>query len=139
MVNKVKVRRVSFVDSVTVDCLVVNAENALSDLDAAIALLQEWMRFRDLDYYRICSPDPNGSRRIFFYEVSELSGVYWARDRGEKPVDVCDPIVPRSADWDNRLSRVHTLASQVDAQLVFPFTREKARIGEAVAVEKSFK
>jgi hypothetical protein len=107
---------VHFDDPVTVTCLVANAETALADQQAAVALLREWMRFKKLDYYRIACPDCNGTRRMFFYEVSESEGVYWARDRGEDPVDLEGPIVPQSADWDAPLSKLRFLAEQVDAE-----------------------
>jgi hypothetical protein len=116
--DKVKVRRPSFTDAVIVDCLVVRAEDALPDQDAAVALLKEWMRFADLDYYRIASPDHRGSRRVFFYEVSDSAGVYWARDRGEDPVDISGPIAPQSADWDAMLAWLEVVAEKVDAKLV---------------------
>jgi hypothetical protein len=124
--DKTKVRRASFVDSVIVDCLVVHAEDALPDKDAAIALLQEWMRFENLDYYRIHSPDRSGSRRVLFYEVSKSAGVYWARDRGEEPLDFDGPITPRCTDWDTMLSHLQVLAEQVDAELVL--LRPEARV-----------
>jgi len=133
----VSVRRASFVDSVVVDCLVVSAEDALPNLDAAIALLQEWMRFGNLDYYRISSPDRNGSRKIVFYEVSDSAGVYWARDRGENPLEFGGPIEPRSTGWDDGLSRLKALAVQVDARLSFPRVREGAHVERAVAPQSS--
>ena len=119
-------RRASFVDSVIVDCLVVHAEDALPAKDAAIALLQEWMRFENLDYYRIHSSDRSGSRKVLFYEVSKSAGVYWARDRGEEPLDFDGPITPRCTDWDTMLSHLQVLAEQVDAELVL--LRPEARV-----------
>lgn len=118
--DKARVRRPSSSDSVLVKCLMLRAEDALPDQEGAVALLQEWMRFENLDYYRIHSPDPNGSRKMVFYEVSEMAGVYWARDRGEDPVDFSGPIAPRSNDWDAMLSQLQTLAAQVDAELILP-------------------
>ena len=116
--DKTKVWQASLSASVFVKCLVVRAEDALPDQDAAIALLQEWMRFENLDYYRIHSPDLNEPRKILFYEVSESAGVYWARDRGENPADFSGPIASRSTDWDAMLSHLQALAAQVDAELI---------------------
>ena len=113
-------RRVQFDGPVAVVCLVVNAETALASPDVAVSILQEWVRFEELDYYRIASPDCNGTRRVFFYEVAESIGVYWARDRGEDPVDLKVPISKRTARWDPILSQLHTIAQKVDAELVLP-------------------
>lgn len=118
--DQARVRRPSSSDPVLVKCLVVREEDALPDQEAASALLQDWMRFENLDYYRIHSPDRNGSCKMLFYEVSDMSGVYWARNRAEDPVDFSGPIAPQCTDWDAMLSHLQALAAQVDAVLVFP-------------------
>ncbi len=115
--EKVTVWRRSLSKDVSVSCLVLRIEEALADKDAAIALLQAWMRSETLDYYRIASPDRDGSHKMLLYEVSEASGLYWARDRGEDPVDF-GPVVLQPLDWEVALLEMKDLAAQVDADLV---------------------
>ena len=118
--EKVNVSRGGLRGSVPVDCLVLNAETALEDENVAIATVQAWMRFKQLDYYRIASPDCDGSRRVCFYEVSKSTGVYWARDRGDSPLDIKGPIAPQTAAWDAVLSRLETIVRDVEVGLVVP-------------------
>jgi hypothetical protein len=107
-----------------VKCLVIDAKDALSDRDTAIALLRDWMRFVDQDYYRIHAP---ASRYRLYYDVREQKGVYWTMDQGDVLLDF-GPITPSSTDWDTTLLQIQALAAQVDAQLVFPSARDEARI-----------
>ena len=100
----------------TVHCLLIRAANALPSKETAVALLQAWMRFEDLDYYRIHNPLEG---RILYYETLEQTGVYWARDQGGEPAEL-GFIAPRPASWDGPLSQLRVLAVQVDAGLVLP-------------------
>jgi len=120
-----KVRRASLDEPVGVTCLVIRDDGALPDRDEAIGILQEWMRFEDLDYYRIACPDCNRVRRMLFYEVLDREGVYWARDQGDVPLEL-GPIAPRPANWDAPLSQIQTRAARIDAGLILP--RAKAAL-----------
>jgi hypothetical protein len=115
--EKVKVRRAHFDDAVTATCLVIGAKRTLATRQVALAMLRDWMRFEDLEYYRIASPDCHGSQWMLFYEVSESVGVYWVRDRGD-PIDIEGSVIPRSADWDAPLSELMALAGRIQAELV---------------------
>lgn len=113
----VKVRRAGYTSAMPVRCLVVRSEDALPTFEEALAVLRRWMRFEQLDYYRITCPDRHGSCTIFFYEVPEESGTYWARDQGDDPVDFDRPIRVPTAEWDHGLSLLQTAAAEVDVTL----------------------
>jgi len=126
--DSAKVRRASLDEPVGVTCLVIRDDAALPNRDEAIGILQEWMRFEDLDYYRIACPDCNRVRRMLFYEVLDREGIYWAKDRGDAPLEL-GPITPRPANWDVPLLQIQTRAARVDAGLILP--RAKAALDRA--------
>ncbi len=100
-----------------VDCLVVLAPEALSDQEAAVALLQEWMEAEEIDYYRIIPTgrnDPKGKTRLIFYDVLEQKGRYWVQDQGGKGHELGAMTLP-TREWDLTLSQLRTLATQLDA------------------------
>ena len=107
-----------------VHCLVIGAANALPSKEVAIAMLQGWMRFEGLDYYRINNP-PGG--RVLYYEALEQKGMYWAKDRGDQPSEL-GSIDPEAAEWDAHLSRLQRLAARIDAGLILP--RAKAALAQ---------
>lgn len=115
--ENVKARRTGYANAMPVRCLVIHSEEALSTLDKALDVLRQWMRFEELDYYRITCPDQYGSCTVFFYEVSEDSVVYWARDREQEPVDVDRQIRSGATEWDHRLSILETAASEANITL----------------------
>jgi hypothetical protein len=99
-----------------VDCLVVQAPNALADRDEAMTLLQEWMESEALDYYRITTTGRNGDgskTRLIFYDVPEQRGKYWNKVQGGKGFDF--EIVPLTIkEWDAILHQLVVLADQID-------------------------
>jgi hypothetical protein len=115
--EEVKVHRPSVGMEVTVECLVLCAEKALSDKETAISILQDCMHVKDLDYYRLASPDHNGSARMLLYDVTDKMGIYWARDRGEDAVDF-GQISVEPLSWEISLEKMELLANKVDASLV---------------------
>lgn len=121
--ENVRVRRAYLNEPVTVKCLVASPEIALADQDIALAVLREWMRFEKLDYYRIACPDCNGTRRVFFYETFDSTGVYWARDRRGDPVDIKGEVLPSPAAWEAVLSQLRALAEQLDAEAGLPVSK----------------
>ena len=110
-----------------IKCLVVSAGDGLPDAGVAVAMLREWMRFEDLDYYRI---QDSASARLLYYEGLEQKGLYWTRDQGEQSIG---SVVPASADWDATLSQIQSRAAQVDTRLTLPPKSEEACI-EATAM-----
>ena len=112
--EKVRVYREPLERADTVDCLVVKLHDALADKDKAVSLLKAWMRFADLDYYRICNAHGN---RLLFYEGLQHKGVYYATDRDGKEVAV-GQVEPEVAAWDVPLAHVRGLATQVEEGLV---------------------
>ncbi len=115
----VTVRRLSLDREVDVDCLVLCNETALADYETANLILQAWMRFKKLDYYRLAAPDHNGSAKMMLYEVSDGAGVYWARDLGKEPIDF-GPVMLETLDWEVNHLKLNKLADQVNASLVLP-------------------
>jgi hypothetical protein len=113
----VKVLRTGYTNPMPVRCLVIRSEVALSTLDGALAVLRRWMRFERLEYYRITCPDRRGSCTIFFYEVPERSGTYWARRQGQDPLDFDRSVRASSSDWSDALSVLERAAAEVDVAL----------------------
>lgn len=128
--EKTRVYREPLERADTVDCLVVRPQDALADKDAAMLLLQAWMRFQKLEYYRICTADGN---RLLFYEGLEQKGLYYAKDLGGKEVAV-GQVEPEVAAWDASVARLRALASHVEEELVL-VAREPsvASLGEGVS------
>lgn len=92
-----------------VDCLIVHSPQALSDMNAGLSLLAEWMRVENLDYYRIVCP-ANG--RILFYDKTARSGRYWARDLEQEAVDF-GPIQLPARPWDPAISEMRRSANKI--------------------------
>lgn len=105
-----------------VECLVVRVDGALADKHETIAMLKEWMRFESLDYYRIYTPFTG---RLLYYDMSQQKGVYWAKDRGENPLDL-GAIVPRPSDWDDILSQMQIVAARVEERASLVLSRAEA-------------
>ncbi len=59
--------------SVSVYCLTIAAPNSIPDRETAIAVLQQWMNFQPLPYYRIASSDCN---RLLWYDAESGEGLY---------------------------------------------------------------
>jgi hypothetical protein len=128
--EEVKVRRASFQDAVSVNCLVLKTIDALASKDQAIDVLRMWMRFEDLDYYRITAPGQNGSNVVLFYEVFEAAGVYWSGILEEEPVDF-GQVALQPLRWEVALSPLKVLAEQLDTELILTPTRvEVASLGQ---------
>jgi hypothetical protein len=101
--------------SVWVDCLVMHAPEALSDQEAAVALLQQWMEAEELDYYRITttgSNDPKGKTRLIYYDVLEQKGRYWVQERGGRGQELGAMTLP-TREWDPALAQLQELAAQL--------------------------
>lgn len=96
-----------------VDCLALRVDDGLLSKDVAVSLLQTWMRFEDLDYYRIRT---NTSNRILFYEGLEQEGLYYARDLDEEAA--VGPVEREVLEWDLALARLEKLAAELEEGLV---------------------
>jgi hypothetical protein len=131
--EKTRVYREPLEGADTVDCLVVRPNGALADKDAAVSLLQAWMRFQELEYYRICTADGN---RLLFYEGLEQKGLYYAKDLGGKEIAV-GQVEPEVAAWDVPVARLRALANQVEEELVLVVREPSvASLGEGVSWTK---
>lgn len=99
-----------------VDCLVIDAPEALNDHESAVALLQEWMEAEKIDYYRIKTTgrhDPKGKTRLIFYDELEQKGKYWVEEQGGKGYELRAITTP-AREWDLTLAQLQTLAAQLD-------------------------
>ncbi len=128
--EKAKVYRERLGRADLVDCLVAQVDDALLTKDAAVSLLQTWMRFADRDYYRICTAKGN---RILFYESPAKEGLYYAKDLGEEET-VVGLVEPEAVPWDVALAHLRTLASQVEGRLELAVHKSSAAsLGESVS------
>jgi hypothetical protein len=107
-----------------VECIEIHAHGALPDSDVAREMLQDWMRFEKLDYYRIHST-PTG--RVAFYDVQEKQGTYWAPDSGIL-VDF-GALSPARRPWHDPLDEMHEIASELNTQLTLPVVDERVDAG----------
>lgn len=97
----------------TVDCLQVRVPEMLATKEAAVALLQEWMSFERLDYYRIAAEKRgNSPAPLIFYQVSNQRGKYSTREPGKQAQDL-EAIPLPARDWDSSLAKLRTLAIQL--------------------------
>lgn len=97
----------------TVDCLQVRVPEMLATKEAAVALLQEWMSFEHLDYYRIAAEKRgNSPAPLIFYQVSNQRGKYSTREPGKQAQDLEAIPLPARA-WDSSLAKLRTLAIQL--------------------------
>ncbi len=99
-----------------VTVLVLQAKSALSTMEDALAILGQWMSFEKLDYYRIATPDVDGTRRMLFFDVTKSDGVYWNRQAGQPPKAFVR-VAPVLRDWETSLERLRKLAAQVDSKV----------------------
>jgi hypothetical protein len=127
--ERVKVRRESFANAVTVKCLSMQAGAALIDEETAVAVLQAWMQFEKLDYYRLAYPDANAARRLVFYEVADSSGVYWDKDGDLTPVELA-AVLPSDTQWNKRLHELRQSAARLNQDLTLRVTRHIDDIAE---------
>lgn len=91
------------------DCLVVNVPGSLWDWEQARGLLELWMEFESLDYYRIACPIDGA---VIFYEPPTKSGVFWSNKPGEQPMDFGE-VVPLPSEWRAIFEKMKSLAAGI--------------------------
>lgn len=103
------------------DCLVLRLADSTLDEDTAVAVVREWIRFENRDYYRISAPSTTQFNTMLYYDARAREGMYWAKSQGEDD-RATGPMTALSAVWDTTLSRIRALAAQVDAAVRTPST-----------------
>jgi len=103
-----------------VKCLVLVNSRPLTKQVQALKLLAFWMRYEELDYYRISYPAAQNADYLLFYNVPENSGAYWEKIKGQTPVDFNGPIALASLPWDTRITHLQLLAQGLNARLALP-------------------
>ena len=126
---KANVARESFVDGVSVDCVVLPMCGALASHTAALDVLQAWMRWDERDYYRIASPDCNNARELIFFDRTGGYGMYRSDSLSAGPVEFTS-IPIEAAPWDVELSRLRAAAAELESQITLPIEREQERAGQ---------
>jgi len=106
--ERVDVYRETVGGTVPVECLVIDSFESLRSADEAEALIADWMRFKNLDYYRIVTPASNNAQRVALYEVQRRSGVFW--DRQTKQQTELGPITVSPLPWVARMGHMRHLA-----------------------------
>lgn len=115
--DKTKVNRPAIRQEIFANRLLL-PQNILFEQQQAITILKEWMRFETVDYYRLAVLTPEGKEvRLLFYETAEQSGIFWAKDTGDEPVDF-DKIKLDSLDWEITLRHLQTLAAKLEKSLI---------------------
>lgn len=126
---KANVARESFVDRVSVDCVVLPLCGALASQSAAVDVLQAWMRWDNRDYYRIASPDCNKARELIFFDRTSGCGIYSAVGSSSGPVEFTS-IPVTAASWDATLSQLRAVAAELESQITLPIEQEQEREGQ---------
>lgn len=117
---KVKVRRTKGgrVSESLVKCLVVRQPNTQPTAKDAKALLREWMRYEELDYYRISFNLPDSKLQVLYFDVPGKAGLYWDEvTNSEEPFTAVEPI---TRPWDAALLELTGLARQANERLRVP-------------------
>jgi hypothetical protein len=116
--ERVQVQRLGATRSTMVDCLVIDAPNGLQTAEEAIAILQSWMQFKELPYYRLTSLDSDRSQRVAWYETALQSGLYWDRQT-DQAIDL-HTIFPKPELWEERLTELRHYASLLKVTIHMP-------------------
>lgn len=98
-------------------CLILPASDALSSAREATILMQAWMQFDELPYYRVVSPNLSEVKRLAFYDVQAGEGLFFDRSTGEE-VMLTHISAPRP-EWNRRLTTLLNTANEVDEALIF--------------------
>lgn len=123
---KASVARESFVDGISVDCVVLPLNGALASQSHAMKVLQAWMRWDSRDYYRLASPDCNNAQELIFFDRTSGYGIYRVVGSSSGPVEF--ESVPVTAEpWDATLAQLQAKAIELESQIALPIEREQAQ------------
>ena len=94
-------------EEVSVDCLIVRADDVRFNQEKILEILREWRRFETLDYYRIHAPARD---RRFYYETLKPEALYWGKGQELESIPL-DLINLPPTEANNTLSRMQTIAA----------------------------
>lgn len=90
--------------------LVVRQFNMQPTAEKVKALLQEWMRYEGLDYYRISFNLPDGKLQGIYFDAPGRAGLNWDQaTNSEEPFVTIEPI---TKPWDAALLELTELGSE---------------------------
>lgn len=117
---KVKVRRTfeGRESESLVKCLAARLANTQPTAEDAKALLREWMRYEELDYYRISFNLPDGRLQVLYFDIPGKAGLYW--DEVTNNEESFTAVEPLTRPWDAALLELSNLAKQTNERLRFP-------------------
>lgn len=117
-IERAEVNRESQGRTSMVDCLVIEAAEALQTPDDAMRLISDWMSVERRDYYRVVSPALQRTERVALYEVEQKAGIHW--DRLARRQTDLGPITVTPAPWVAPLAHLRQLASQIQVTITLP-------------------
>ncbi|MEZ4711085.1 MAG: hypothetical protein R3A44_28060 [Caldilineaceae bacterium] len=105
--------------TVKVRCLQISDDRALGTKEEALAMLNRWIAFEDLDYYRIASPDVDKARSLIFFDCE--SGEGYCRIGNNSEVHITQEHLQQSIpNWLATLKKLYITAEQVEDTLTMP-------------------
>ncbi len=111
-------------NSATVDCLVIKDPTAITNIDIAFGIVQDWNKFKPRDYYRIISGDKS---RIFYFDVLAKKGHFFQTETDE---DARFNELPKVAgsDWEIQLDNIIKIAFKVNNTISLMTTVRKENL-----------
>lgn len=92
---------------VLINCLVIQTEQKLAEVEMATCILQKWISFEKLSYYR-CGINNN---RVVIYDVSAGEAFYWnAETKLEEPIKLEPEVNP---EWELKLMQIKQAAKNI--------------------------
>jgi hypothetical protein len=114
-IEKQEVYREHLYSGGVVDCLVIKDPNAISQIDIAYSIVNDWERYNLKDYYRINSGERS---RIFYFDARAKKGCFFNKDTGE---DIPFSEIPKKEGkkWETILGEIQEKALKVDDEISF--------------------
>jgi len=108
------VRRKGLGQDAHIDCLVLDASEALATVNGAVGILREWHRAEQLDYYRI---QAEHGKALLYYDLKSQRALYQSPEGEIRPLDP-ENLSPAPTAWDDPLQRLHRTSIQASETLI---------------------